>query len=475
MAFLYLINFRLIDVFSFMKSLKKIASLAAFLFAIVFLGYPLCLRADPDPAYWQWAPTPPMGWNSYDAYNDAVNEEQVLANAQYVKDYLLAHGWNYVVIDFRWYDPEPTGNDLTLNQRTGAKLPIDSFGRVLPAPNRFPSAADGNGFKALADKIHAMGLKFGFHMMRGIPRESVAAKTPIENSAFTAADAGDTNSTCSWCPDMYGVRNNEAGQAWYDSMYRLYASWGLDFVKVDDLSNPYHKEEIEMIRKALDKCGRPIVFSTSPGETDIAQASNIEVNANMWRISGDFWDNWGSLDRQFDLLNKWHSIGAVGPGHYPDADMIPFGYVASQSGGPKHTSRFTHDEETTLMSLWSLASSPLMRGGNLPQDDDATLALMTNDEVIALDQDPLAKPARRVAQANGLEVWVKDLKDGSKAIGLFNRSNHDASITLDWKKAGLSGEQNLRDLWQHKDLGSFDQTFSSTVPSHGVILLQTKP
>jgi alpha-galactosidase len=183
----------------------------------------------------------------------------VLANATYLKDKLLAHGWNYIVIDFRWYDH-------ALNRlRTGAKLATDEFGRMVPAENRFPSSAGGKGFKPLADKLHAMGLKFGFHYMRGMPRQAVQAKTPIADSNFTAADAGNTGNTCGWCPDMYGVRDNAAGQAWYDAMFKLYASWGLDYIKVDDLSNPYRQSEVEMIRRAIDKCGRSIVLSTSAG------------------------------------------------------------------------------------------------------------------------------------------------------------------------------------------------------------------
>jgi len=225
---------------------------------------------------------------------------------------------------------------------------------MIPAVNRFPSATDGQGFKPLADKIHAMGLKFGFHMMRGIPRQAVKAKTPIEGSSFTAADAADPNSICSWCPDMFGVRNNEAGQAWYDSMYRLYASWGLDFVKVDDLSVPYHGEEIEMIRKAIDKCGRPIVFSTSPGPTDVAHADQIKVLANQWRISGDFWDRWKDLDHQFDLLATWQGVG--GPGHFPDGDMIPLAISASNAPSPvpnaKRASRTMNNARSCRYGRW---------------------------------------------------------------------------------------------------------------------------
>jgi len=164
--------------------------------------------------FYRFAPTPPMGWNSYDAFGDTVTEDQVLANAKYVKKNLLSHGWNYIVIDFRWYDPDPPGNDFLLNKlRTGAKLPADGFGRLLPAVNRFPSSVDGNGFKPLADRLHNMGLKFGVHYMRGIPEQAVRAGTPIADSEFTAADAGDPTRPGEWCPDMFGVRNNPAGQA----------------------------------------------------------------------------------------------------------------------------------------------------------------------------------------------------------------------------------------------------------------------
>lgn len=443
----------------------------------VISGIALLVSASPraladQPGYWRWSPTPPMGWNSYDAYKDQVTEDQVMANARYMKDHLLQHAWKYVVIDFRWYDPEPNGNDFALGRRAGARLAADAYGRMLPAPNRFPSAGDGRGFKALADRLHTMGLKFGFHMMRGIPRQSVLANTPIAGSDFRAVEAANTNDTCGWCPDMYGVRNTAAGQAWYDAEYKLYASWGLDFVKVDDLSSPYHQDEIEMIRKAIDRSGRHIVFSTSAGPTDIGEAQHIATHANLWRISGDFWDRWGSLNHQFDLFDEWSKSGAAGPGHFPDGDMIPFGEVSSQTGGPLHESGFTREEEKTLMSLWSLESSPLMLGDDLPTTDADTLALLTNDEVLRLDQDPLVRPAQRISQANGLEVWVKPLKNGSKAIGLFNRSDAAATVTLKWGDAGLTGAQSLRDLWQHKGLGKFNSLFTAQVPAHGAVLLR---
>jgi hypothetical protein len=432
--------------------------------------------SNAPPAFWAWAPTPPMGWNSYDTFGDSVTEAETLANARYIKKHLLAHGWKYVVIDFRWYDPVATPDDKDLTRdRTGARLTADLFGRLMPAVNRFPSAAGGQGFKPLADKIHKLGLKFGLHMMRGIPRQAVNSATPIAGTGLTAADAGNPQNICAWCPDMYGVRDNAAGQAWYDSVFSLYASWGLDFVKVDDLSSPYHTAEIEMIRKAIDRCGRPIVFSTSPGPTSFSHASHIEQQANMWRVSGDFWDQWRKLNEQFELLARWQ--GAGGPGRWPDADMIPFGHLSIRSwaNARERQTRFTKDEMVTLMSLWSLAPSPLMLGMNLPDLDDWTLALLSNDEVIAVDQDPLGGKARRVMQRDDTEAWVKPLQDGSSAIGLFNRSQTNAVVELRWSDAGLAGKQIIRDLWFHQNLGTFDGKFSSYVPAHGTVLIRASP
>jgi alpha-galactosidase len=425
------------------------------------------------PSYWNWAPTPPMGWNSYDAWGSSVTEKEVLANADYMREHLLTHGWKYIVIDFRWYDSVSPYNDRDITrERTGAKLFADEFGRMLPATNRFPSAVGGKGFKPLADEIHAMGLKFGFHMMRGIPRQAVYARTPIEGSSFTAADVGNTNDICGWCPDMFGVRDNAAGQAWYDSCAKLWASWGLDFVKVDDFSSPYHTNEIEMVRKALDKCGRPIVLSTSAGPTAPAQADHISHHANMWRISGDFWDRWQDLNRAFNLLARWQGVG--GPGRWPDADMIPFGHIGVKCtiAGSDRWTRFSTNEQVTLMSLWSLAPSPLMLGANLPDNDEWTLSLLTNDEVIGVDQDLLGNSARRVMQTNDVEIWVKQLQNGDKAIGLFNRGSTAQDIMLDWESAGLDGQQTLRDVWLHKNLGRFNAKYSAQVPAHGSVLLR---
>jgi len=421
-----------------------------------------------------------MGWNSYDAFGDTVTEEEVLTNAKYLKEKLLAHGWSYIVIDFRWYDPEPPGNDHLLNQlRSGATLPADAVGRLLPAENRFPSSADGKGFQPLADRLHQMGLKFGVHYMRGIPQQAVRARTPLADSEFTAADAGDPSRPGEWCPDMFGVRSNAAGQAWYDSLFKQFAGWGVDLVKVDDICPNYRTGESEMIRRAIDKCGRAIVYSISAGPPAPRDAAHVLTHVNMWRISSDFWDRWGSLNQQFDLMYPWHDF--TGPGHFPDADMIPFGHIAirSKAGGTDRVSRLTHDEQVMLMSFWCLAPSPLMLGGNLPDNTPWDLDLISNDEVLGLDQDPLVKPATRVSQQGArnarTEVWVRELKDGSRAVGLFNRSVNSTNVILNWDAAALSGKWTVRDLWQHKDLGVFEAKLISQVPAHGAVLLKLSP
>ncbi len=416
--------------------------------------------------------TPPMGWNSYDAFGDNVVESEVLANARYIAEKMQPVGWDTVVVDYCWSDPG--AHDNNRNARANAPLAADQFGRLLPAPNRFPSAAGGAGFKPLADAVHALGLKFGIHVMRGIPRNSVKANLPIEGSSFTAVDAGNTNDKCAWCPDMFGVSSNAAGQAWYDSCARLWAGWGVDYIKVDDLSAPYHMAEIEMIRHAIDRCGRSVVFSTSPGPTPVSHGAHIEANANLWRVSGDFWDNWKSLDHEFALAVRWHDF--VGPGHWPDADMLPVGHlsVGHRSVGPDRFTHLTRDEQLTHVSLWCLLPSPLMVGANLPDNDDWTLALLTNPEVLAVDQDPAGKPARRVTDPSlTIETWMKLLADGSSAVGLFNRTGQPVKINLSWRKLGFRSRPTVRDLWMRKDLGR-QEMFVTELPPHGCALLRVK-
>ncbi len=404
-----------------------------------------------------------MGWNSWDAFATTITEDQTRSEADYMASHLAAHGWRYIVVDIQWYEPGATGFDY----RKNATLTIDEDGRLLPAPNRFPSAADGAGFKALADYVHGLGLKFGIHTMRGIPRQAVRLNTPILGSTAHAADIADTGSTCAWNGDMYGVDMSKPGaQAYYDSEFRQYADWGVDFVKVDDLSRPYHGPEIAAIRKAIDKTGRPMVLSTSPGETPLDEAADIASHANMWRISDDFWDNWQSLMHQVDLTAKWAQWS--GNGHYPDADMLPLGMIRQG----KSMTRFTHAEQTTLITLWSIFRSPLIFGGDLRKMDDFTLSLITNDEVIAVDQQSSGN--RQLFRANGEMAWIAGIPGSAdKYLALFNLRDRDGSsatgapVAIPPAAAGFPKGCRIRDLWRRMDLGYSAGEFSPVIPWHG--------
>lgn len=422
--------------------------------------------------------TPPMGWNSYDNFGDAVTEEEVLANAAWLKQHLQPFGWGTVVVDFRWYDSLADG--IRVQNPEGVTL--DEFGRCIPPTNRFPSAANGAGFKALADKLHAMGLEFGIHIMRGIPRRAVELNLSIAGSKFTAAQAvlpeGDTNRTCVWNHDMFGVdATTPAGKAWYASIAQQYAAWGVDFIKCDDIADMfrgrfYGGDEIEALSTALRQTDHSIVLSLSPGPSPVDCSEHLKQFANLWRISNDFWDNWRSLNHNFSLFAEWYGNGA--PGHWPDGDMIPFGQICQRNCDvhPARWTHFTRDEQLTLMSLWALAPSPLMLGMNLPDNDDWTTAILSNPEVLAVDQDVLGKPARRMtADGSVAEMWVKPLADGSLAVGFFNRTDSTATVDYRWRYLGFSSAPQVRDLWLREDLGR-QQNFTAELPPHGCVLLK---
>lgn len=364
------------------------------------------------PPFLTWAPTPPMGWNSWDCFGTTVTEAQAQAQADYMAEHLLEHGWRILTVDIQWYEPESSGHAY----RANAPLVMDEFGRLLPAPNRFPSAAGGAGFKPLADYVHAKGLQLGIHLMRGIPRLAVERNLPVKGTGVRAADIADRSSICTWNPDMYGVDMTKAGaQEYYDSVFDLIASWGVDFVKVDDISRPYHDNvrEIEAIRRAIDRTGRPMVLSLSPGETALDAAEHVKRHANMWRISDDFWDNWPALLEQFARLRNWNPHR--GPGRWPDADMLPLGVLDLG----RRSTRFTPDEQRTLMTLWSIARSPLIHGGDMTKTDAFTLSLLTNAEVIAVNQ--ASTDNRPLFEREGLVAWLARVPGSEdRYLALFN-------------------------------------------------------
>jgi len=412
------------------------------------------------------AATPPMGWNSWDCYGTTVTEAEVKANADYMATHLKAHGWQYVVVDIQWSEP----NAQAHGYRPGAQLAMDEYGRLIPAVNRFPSAADGRGFRPLADYIHGLGLRFGIHIMRGIPRLAVKANLPVFGSVPQMARAGDiadTSSICPWNNDMYGIDTTRAGgQDYYDSILKMYADWGVDYIKADDIARPAHRGEIAALHQAIRKTGRPIVLSLSPGPAMIKDVAFLQENANMWRISDDFWDNWQALRLNFILMSIWSGMGR--PGAWPDADMLPLGRIGIRAErGDNRMTRFTHDEQQTLMSLWSIAQAPLMFGGDLPSNDEFTLSLITNDEVLAADQHGAHGSA--FAEGGDSVVWTADgAEPDTKYVAVFNVGNAgQIDIRLEWAALKLPGTCVLRDLWARKDVGTVRGGYTFRVGPHG--------
>jgi hypothetical protein len=422
-----------------------------------------------------------MGWNSWDAFGLTIDEADFRSNVQELAK-LRSYGWTYAVIDEGWYMGNPFGDRLQSRQYS-----MDRHGLLIPAPGRFPSSAGGQGFKPLADWVHAQGLKFGLHIVRGIPRSALDANLPVSDSSFFAADAADTADTCGWDDGTYGVRDNPAGQAYYDSMLALFASWGVDFLKVDCIADhPYKAGEIRQIAAAINKTGRPIVLSLSPGPTQLVHAAEIRRSAQMWRISNDVWDGWSFPHEHppddfpmgvrdiFDRLPAW--AGQAGGGRWPDADMLPFGMLTPHPGmGAARQSRLTLDEERTQLTLLAIARSPLILGANLTKLDKATLALVTNRDVIGVNR--MARDSHQVDNLpfgfETLRVWVASRSGALRTrqfLAVFNLDNRSASLEVSWDKLGLDpGSHVARDLWDGRWLAASD-TVKIILPAHGSVL-----
>ncbi|RRA49151.1 glycoside hydrolase family 27 protein [Acidipila sp. EB88] len=394
------------------------------------------------------APTPPMGWNSWDAYGTTIRESEVKQNADVMASKLKQFGWQYIVVDIQWYEP----NAQAHGYRANAKLSLDANGRTVPAVNRFPSAANGQGFKPLADYVHSKGLSFGIHILRGIPRQAVAANAPIAGTALHAGDVADKSSLCRWNTDMYGVDMTKPGaQAYYDSIVAQYAKWGVDFIKADDMSSPYHQAEIEGLHKAIVHSGRPIVLSLSPGPAPLDKVASLRANAQMWRIEDDLWDNWASVKSMYTRMESW--LPLVTPGHWPDADMLPLGHIGlrAERGNPR-LSLLSHDEQQTLMTAWAMFRSPLMFGGDLPTLDPFTTTLLTNADMLAVNQH---STGNHVALQHGdLRVWTATSKakaEPGKYIAVFNLGDQAMNSKITLAQLGIVHRNGtVKDLWAGK-------------------------
>lgn len=407
--------------------------------------------------------TPPMGWNSWNSFATTLTEAQALETARIMAEKLLPFGYDVFTVDIQWYEPGATGYAY----RADAELAMDGYGRLQPAPNRFPSAAGGRGFKLLAERIHALGLKFGVHLMRGIPRLAYQRNLPVLGTRYTARDIANPNSVCTWNTDMYGIDMSKPGaQEYYNSVFRLFAQWGVDFVKMDDMSRPYANNwaEIEAAQGAIAASGRPMTLGLSPGETDLKWGVHAREYAQMWRISDDFWDEWGLLKDQFQRLEQWNPYRR--PGAWPDADMLPLGLLAMGS----RKTKFTTEEQQTLMTLWSIARSPLIMGGDLRALDAETLRLLTNREVIALNQAsrnnmPVSNDGQRVA-------WTAETADGKgRYLALFNISDHPLVVEQKLKAVDAPRKVRALNLWTG-ETGDVDTELSIELRGHASALFK---
>jgi len=422
----------------------------------------------------QFAPMPPMGWNSYDYYDTTVDEGRVRANAEYMAEHLKEYGWQYIVVDIQWYAHGAGSRRDEYQYIPFGGLEIDEWGRLLPDPERFPSSKGGAGFQPLADYVHSLGLKFGIHIMRGIPRMAAHSRMPVKGTKTTAAGIADPSSICGWNPDMYGVRSCPAGQAYYDSILELYAGWGVDFIKCDDIcntnlyrDNQYSaRHEVEMLAEAIQRCGRDIVLSLSPGPALIDKAWHYETCANMWRITDDFWDRWDLLKDMFRRCELWQSH--VGKGCYPDCDMLPLGYLGKGFGRERVTN-FTKEEQRTMMTLWCLFGSPLMVGAELTKLDEWTLSLLTNREVLGM-LTPDCRPRQICLDGNKAAWKAYNEKEGIHYAALFNLSDEEAVVSTGLAEAGIEPGRRLTELWTEETTEAAGEVLQAQIPAHGCVV-----
>ena len=388
----------------------------------------------------QIALTPVMGWNSWNCWHGGVDQEKILRSANALKAAGLdQHGWSFVNIDDAWQ-----------GDRTGKN-------NAIQANKKFPD------IKGMVDRIHSMGLKAGIYHTPWV----------MSYAGYCGGTSEDPNGL--WDPKKQWPGKNPPNQkqlpkaigrySFIRTDAREFADWGFDYLKYD--WNPIEAPDVILMHQALRDSGRDIILSLSNNHQDTLSKSIKEVapNAESWRTTTDITDSWKSVSGIGFSQQKWAQYQS--PGHLNDPDMFEIG----ANGGGK-MKRLTPDEQYAHVSLWCLLSAPLLLGCDLEHLDPFTLGLITNDEVLAIDQDELCKPAVCVSPEGPLKVYVKELADGNKAVGLFNTGETPAQVTLDWKQAGFSGKQILRNLWRQKDLGAFDGSYGAEVPVHGVILLR---
>lgn len=406
----------------------------------------------------------PMGWNSWDCYGAAVTEDIVRQNAEFMAKNLKQYGWEYIVVDIQWSEPDVKTHEY--NPFT--ELCMDEYSRLIPAVNRFPSSSDGKGFAPLAEFVHSLGLKFGIHIMRGIPRQAVHQNTKIKGTDKTARQIAKTASICQWNTDMYGVDpEKEGAKEYYDSLFELYASWGVDFIKCDDIARelPHEEGELILLSNSLKNCGREMILSLSPGPALLEKAELYKQVSNMWRITDDFWDKWPLLYDMFSRAEKW-SIH-TGAGHWPDADMLPIGPICQDYDKANRT-KFTEDEQMTMMTLWSIFRSPLMIGGEMTGFDAFTMSLLTNEAILEMHRNSRHSHQVWRKEVDGIEhiLWTSVSSEGGQYLAVFNTGDAGSEIEIPLTDLEIYSSVNAKELWSGEEQKA-EASVACSLNSHG--------
>ena len=407
------------------------------------------------------APRPPLGWNSFDSYGVYLHEKAAMENLEAMAVQLKPYGYEYFVIDNGWFgEYKLKPGTLYPLEKHASDVRLNEFGQVIPSKTYFPG-----GFKPIADRCHQLGLKFGIHMMRGIPRKAVEMNLPIKGTPYRARGIAETNpkSNCVWCTYNYGVDMSRPGaQEWYDGLVQHLADMGVDMIKYDDIV-PY-PAEVEAVAKAIKKCGKPILYSLSPGGDVPPEAIKSFQMAHMLRVTKDVWDQAHYLDDCFDAWRKW--TGKEGDNFWIDMDMIPFGQLLMMSprkemlregdanavrlagNGYRRWQQYSQDQMFTFITMRALSASPLMVGGDLPTMDGFSLRLLTDPDMLACNQNGVM--GKLVSAKAGIEVWRTPEKGQKNRgwIGVFNRTDRLKTVTLTQAVLGLETPAKLCDVWK---------------------------
>ncbi len=431
------------------------------------------------------AQTPPMGWNSFDSYGVYLHEDAAFANLEAMADKLKPHGYEYFVIDNGWFG-EYTLQEGTIfsAEKHAHDIRINEYGHFLPSEVYFPG-----GLKPIADRCHELGLKFGVHLMRGIPRKAYELDLPIKGTKYTARDIANTDpeENCVWCDYCYAVDMTKPGaQEWYDGLIQYIADMGVDMIKYDDIVP--HPDEVEAVAKAIQKIGRPMLLSLSPGGTVDPEAIDFFRLGNMLRVTPDVWDEQKYIDLCFDAWRKWE--GKEQPGFWIDMDMIPFGQlqlmsppsvdgaktvmdkgdVALAGKGVHRQCQLTKPQMKTFITMRAMAASPLMMGGDLPSLDEFSLMLITDPEMLACNQNGVM--GSLMMDQDGFETW-KVNKRGTEHegwIAVFNLRAKKSKFDISPERMGLDSESyGLMEVWSD-DAKPFGRT--TTLNPHGVLFVK---